>query len=188
MNISQKGIDLIKKYEGCRLSAYKCPAGVWTIGYGHTAGVRPGDVITQEEAEDYLRGDLLKFEMMVNSYNDRYAWTQPQFDALVSFAYNIGNITGVTAAGTRTKTQIANAMLLYVRAAGKILNGLVRRRNEEYSMFMSDPEPILKSNNEIADEVIKGLWGVGEERKKKLRAAGYNPGAIQRIVNNKLKK
>lgn len=188
MRISQKGIDLIKKYEGCRLTAYKCPAGIWTIGYGHTLNVHLGDVITQEDAENYLRDDLIKYEMMVNAYNYKYAWNQNQFDALVSFAYNIGNINGVTAAGTRTKTQIANAMLLYVHAAGKILNGLVRRRREEYELFVEFPDPDLRSNEEIADEVIKGLWGVGEERKQKLRDAGYNPGAIQRIVNRKLKK
>ena len=138
MKVSQKGIDLIKKFEGCRLNAYKCPAGVWTIGYGHTLGVQKGDTIYQEDAENFLIQDLAKYENIVNKYNDRYSWTQNEFDALVSFAYNIGNITGLTKAGTRNKTQIANAMLLYVRAAGKILNGLVKRRQEEHDLFVSD--------------------------------------------------
>ena len=145
MNISQNGIDLIKKYEGCRLAAYICPAGVWTIGYGHTLGIQKGMTITQKQAEEFLIQDLKKFEIMVSKYDARYSWTQNEFDALVSFAYNIGNITGLTKAGTRNKTQIANAMLLYVRAAGKILNGLVKRRQEEHDLFISEDTPKKKA-------------------------------------------
>ena len=63
MKTSQKGIDLIKNFEGCRLDAYKCPAGVWTIGYGHTGNVHKGMAITQEAAEAFLREDLVKFEL-----------------------------------------------------------------------------------------------------------------------------
>lgn len=62
MKTSSKGVSLIKQFEGCRLKAYKCPAGVWTIGYGHTAGVKEGDIITQETAESYLRNDLVQYE------------------------------------------------------------------------------------------------------------------------------
>lgn len=141
MKTSQKGIDLIKKYEGCKLTAYKCPAGVWTIGYGHTLGVQKGSIITKKDAEDLLKSDLEKFENIVNKYNDLYSWSQNEFDALVSFAYNIGNITGLTQAGTRNKTQISNAMLLYVRAAGKVLPGLVKRRQEEHDLFVSGDVP-----------------------------------------------
>ena len=65
MKISSKGVSLIKSFEGCRLKAYKCPAGVWTIGYGHTSGVKEGDTITQEQADEYLRNVLAKYEKYV---------------------------------------------------------------------------------------------------------------------------
>lgn len=187
MKISQKGIDLIKKFEGCRLSAYRCPAGVWTIGYGHTLGVRSGDQITQKQADDFLMEDIKKYENHVNSYLDRYAWTQNQFDALVSFAFNLGNITGLTRAGTRSNAQIADAILLYNKAAGVTLPGLIRRRQEEHDLFCESTK-YTKSNDEIVDEVIRGLWGNGKERTKRLRDAGYNPSVIQRMVNKKLKQ
>lgn len=185
MNISSKGIELIKRFEGCRLSAYRCPAGVWTIGYGHTLNVKPGDKITQDQADEYLREDLKRFESHVSSYN-KYGWTQPEFDALVSFAFNIGNITGLTAAGTRSKAQIADAMLLYVRAKGVVLPGLITRRQAEHDLFVSAGSP-KKSNEEIALEVIKGLWKNGRERTKLLKDAGYDPKEIQKIVNKLLK-
>ncbi|MBQ5930381.1 MAG: lysozyme, partial [Clostridia bacterium] len=66
MRISKNGIDLIKKFEGCRLTAYKCPSGIYTIGYGHTSGVKKGQKITQKQAEAYLREDVKKFENGVN--------------------------------------------------------------------------------------------------------------------------
>ena len=89
MNISSKGIELIKRFEGCRLKAYKCPAGVWTIGYGHTNNVRPDDVITQEEAEELLKRDIKVHEDNVKRLV-KSSLTQGQFNALVSFEYNIG--------------------------------------------------------------------------------------------------
>lgn len=142
MKASQKCIDLIKKFEGCRLSSYRCPAGVWTIGYGHTTGVKAGDVIAQARADEYLMQDIEKYESLVNSYNDRYHWTQNEYDALVSFAFNIGNITGLTAAGTRSKQTIADKILLYNRANGVPLPGLIKRRQEEHDLFvMTDQEP-----------------------------------------------
>ena len=75
MKKSKTGIDLIKKFEGCRLTAYKCAAGVWTIGYGHTSGVKSTNVITQEKAEELLRADLEKFEKNVMKYNEKYKWS-----------------------------------------------------------------------------------------------------------------
>ena len=76
MKASRECIDLIKKYEGCMLEAYKCPAGVWTIGYGHTGGIKEGQKITQKQAEEYLEKDLEKFEKLVMKYEDRYRWKQ----------------------------------------------------------------------------------------------------------------
>ena len=91
--IGQAGLALIKQYEGCRLAAYRCAAGVWTIGYGHTAGVHSGMTITQAQADAYLQQDVAKFEKYVN--NPAYVpimeqLNQNQFDALVSFAFNLG--------------------------------------------------------------------------------------------------
>jgi len=142
MKASQKCTDLIKKFEGCRLSAYRCPAGVWTIGYGHTTGVKAGDVITQAQAEKYLMQDIERYESHVNGYDDKYHWTQNEYDALVSFAFNIGNITGLTAAGTRSKQTIADKILLYTRANGVTLPGLMKRRQEEHDLFVkAEQEP-----------------------------------------------
>jgi len=89
MKISQKGKTFIKNYEGCRLKAYKCPAGVLTIGYGHTNNVRPDDVITQDEANKLFEIDIKIHENNVARLV-KVALTQNQFDALVSLEYNIG--------------------------------------------------------------------------------------------------
>ena len=89
MKTSQNGINLIKKYEGCRLTAYKCPAGLWTIGYGHTKNVKSGQKITQKQAENFLKQDLKTFEKGVEKAV-KVRLNQNQFDALVSFAYNCG--------------------------------------------------------------------------------------------------
>lgn len=137
MKTSQTGIDLIKKFEGCRLDAYKCPAGVWTIGYGHTVGVTAGQKISSEQAEAYLRADLDKYEKKVEKYADRYRWSQNEFDAMVSFAYNLGSIDKLTANGIRSKTVIAEKILLYNKAGGKVLAGLTRRRQAERELFLA---------------------------------------------------
>lgn len=136
MKTGQAGIDLIKKYEGCRLDAYKCPAGVWTIGYGHTGDVQPGQKITPAQAEAILITDLEKFEKKVNAFYNKYRWSQNEFDALVSFAFNLGSIDQLTAGGTRSREVIAEKMLLYNKAAGKVLPGLTRRRSEERALFL----------------------------------------------------
>lgn len=137
MKTGQAGINLIKEFEGCRLEAYKCPAGVWTIGYGHISGVKPGDKITQAQADAYLVSDLEKYEAKVNKYDATYHWNQNEFDALVSFAYNIGSIDQLTANGTRTKAKIASSMLLYNKAGGRALAGLTRRRQKENALFLA---------------------------------------------------
>ena len=134
--INKSGLNLIKKYEGCRLTSYICPAGVLTIGYGHTGkDVKPNQTITKKKAISLLKKDLARFERHVQSYNYIYEWTDNEFSALVSFAYNIGNIDQLTAYGTRTRSQIRNAMLKYVKANGKTLAGLVKRRKAELKLF-----------------------------------------------------
>ena len=136
--ISAAGIALIKRFEGCRLTAYKCSAGVWTIGYGHTSGVHSGQVITQAQADALLRQDLEKFERYVNStayvpitaqLNDN------QFAALVSFAFNCGQGNLKRLCAGRNTAQIAAAMPKYCTAAGRKLPGLVQRRAAEVALF-----------------------------------------------------
>lgn len=139
MMTSTRGIDLIKQFEGLKLTAYKDPVGIWSIGYGHTKGVKEGDTITREEAERYLRDDLATAEAAVSIYDEIYHWNQNEFDALVSFAYNIGagGIKQVTGVGSRDKETIAQKMLLYYNAGGKKLEGLVRRRQAEHDLFVT---------------------------------------------------
>ncbi len=152
MKTSQTGIDLIKKFEGCRLDAYKCPAGVWTIGYGHTAGVTAGQKIYPAQAEAYLRADLGKYEKKVEKYADKYNWTQNEFDAMVSFAYNLGSIDKLTVNGTRTKAVIAEKILLYNKAGGKVLAGLTKRRQAEQELFIARRE---ENTSEAAGSTVR---------------------------------
>lgn len=147
MKINEKGLEIIKYFEGCRLKAYKCPAGVPTIGYGHTRGVEMGDIITQEQAEQYLKEDLKVFESHIMSFNDKYNWSSNEFSALVSFAFNIGSITQLTARGTRSKEEIADKMLLYDYAGGKRLTGLGARREKERELFLTPDKVML--NDEL---------------------------------------
>ena len=139
MKTSNEGIDLIKRFEGFRGVAYKCPAGVWTIGWGTTRingiPVRSGMTCTKAQATQYLKADLEKFEKNVMKYDSTYRWTQSQFDAMVSFAYNIGSIDRLVANGRRTKKEISEKILAYNKAGGKILAGLVTRRNAEKDLF-----------------------------------------------------
>lgn len=136
--IGQAGLALIKQHEGCRLAAYRCAAGVWTIGYGHTAGVHSGMTITQAQADAYLQQDIAKFEGYVN--NPAYVpiteqLNQNQFDALVSFAFNLGAGNLRKLCKGRIAVQIAQAMTQYCKANGKVLAGLRRRRAAEQALF-----------------------------------------------------
>ena len=130
-----KAIEIITKYEGCRLTAYKCPAGRYTIGYGHTKGVKKSDKITQEKAEEYLQADLVRFMKNVDKYDKMYHFTNNEYCALLSFAFNLGSIDQLTAYGTRSKNTIASKMLLYVNCNGKPLRGLINRRRDEFNLF-----------------------------------------------------
>ena len=149
MKISNKGIALIKEYEGCKLKAYTCSAGVWTIGYGHTRGGKAGDVITQAQADAFFLEDIKAFERDVNSLL-KVPVTQGMFDALVSFAFNVGSdIDADTIAeglGDSTllkkvnagdKAGAANEFAKWNKAAGKVVSGLVRRREAERKLFLS---------------------------------------------------
>ena len=152
--IGQAGLALIKQYDGCRLAAYRCAAGVWTIGYGHTAGVHSGMTITQAQADAYLQQDIAKFEGYVN--NPAYVpitanLNQNQFDALVSFAFNLGAGNLRKLCKGRTAAQIAQAMTQYCKANGKVLAGLRRRRAAEQALFnkpVSAATPAQNQNTE----------------------------------------
>jgi len=138
MKTSQTGINLIKSYEGCRLTAYKAAATekYYTIGYGHYGSdVSKGMKITQAQADAYLVSDLAKFEAKVNKYQSKYNFNQNQFDALVSFAYNVGSIDGLTANGTRKIAQISAKFSAYNKSGGKVLAGLKKRRAAEKKLF-----------------------------------------------------
>lgn len=140
MKINKTGLNLIKQYEGCRLSAYKCPAGVLTIGYGHTVGVRSGDRITQEQADELLLSDIKIYENYVNDANEKYNYkfNRNEFSALVSFTFNCGqgNLYALLQFGKRDKQTIAQKMLLYCNANGKPLKGLQDRRKAEQNLYL----------------------------------------------------
>jgi lysozyme len=140
MKASDKGIGFIKKHEGLKLDAYKCPAGVWTVGYGHTGPeVVEGYSINQAQADKYLSEDVSKFEETVNGL--KVPLQQHQFDALVAFSYNVGDKAAAesTLAKHLTKGQFdlaANEFPRWNKSKGKVLPGLVTRRAEERDMFL----------------------------------------------------
>jgi len=135
MKASQKLIEHIKKSESCMLTAYQDVAGVWTIGYGHTRGVKRGDRITQQQADEYLRQDLAEFENYVNT-KVRNIRTQGQFDAVMDFCFNCGysakgfggsTLKQYIEAGRKTY-EIQQQFLRWVNSGGKFLGGLYTRR------------------------------------------------------------
>lgn len=150
MTLSQRGLDLIKKFEGLRLTAYKCSAGVDTIGYGHTGpDVKPGLRITQEEAEKLLWRDTESAQQCVSSFvNVRL--NQNEFDALVSFVFNVGPTAFVQSTLLRLLNSGADRKVVsaefarWIKAAGKPIPGLVRRRKHEKALFLEQiKHPLL---------------------------------------------
>ena len=133
MKISQAGIDLIKKFEGCVLKAYWDYKG-YSIGYGHL-GVPEGTVITKEQAEQLLISDLPSYESKVSEYDSVYHWTQNEFDALVSYCYNIGSIKGLVNDGKRSRKEIIADWPNHDKAGGKHLDSLKKRRLKELQIF-----------------------------------------------------
>ena len=138
MKTSKSALDQIAKYEGIRLKAYKCPAGVWTIGVGHTGGVTEGMTITHDQAMAFFAEDIKASERSVEKLGMEL--TQGQFDALVSFCYNCGAGNLKKLCTGRTKKQIADAIPLYNKGGGKVLAGLVKRRAWERGLFAEGME------------------------------------------------
>jgi lysozyme len=144
MRTSKRGIDLVRSFEGLRLKAYKCPAGVWTIGYGHTGAVHEGDKITEEDAIEYLEDDLDRFEKCVDKAVN-VPITQNMFDALVSFAYNVGCGAFKKSAllkklNAKDYEGAADQFPRWNKAGGRELAGLTRRRAAERAMFLEAAE------------------------------------------------
>ena len=147
--VSKTGINLIKEFEGCRLTAYQDEVGVWTIGYGITNSdrsitgttIKRGLKISQATAEEWLEASLnRKYLPLVMKYDTRYGWNQNELDALVSFAYNIGSIDQLTANGSRSRSVIAGKILEYNKAGGTVYRGLTRRREAERKLFLTPAE------------------------------------------------
>lgn len=146
MQTSDKGISLIKQFEGCKLTAYQDSVGVWTIGYGWTQPVdgkpiRAGMTIKQETAERLLKTGLVSYENDVSRLV-KVGLTHGQFDALVSFTYNLGARSLSTSTLLRKLNAgdyagAADEFLLWNKAGGKVLNGLTRRREAERALFLS---------------------------------------------------
>lgn len=181
MRINRAGIDLIKEFEGLRLEAYKCPAGVWTIGHGTTAGagvgIKPaaGMVITEAEAEWYLEQSVAKFaagvEAVVTAPID-----ENEFAALVSLSYNIGMSAFRKSSALRwlnagDKAKAAAGIKLWNKAGGKVLAGLVRRREAEVELFWTPvpvviPEPpqgrsSVAQSRTVQSSVVQGATAIG---------------------------
>lgn len=140
MKTSQNGVNFIASFEGCELTAYRCPANVLTIGYGHTgADVHEGQIITKQKALELLANDLAGVEARINGLDLKL--NQNQFDALVSFAYNcgFGNLKKSTllefVKANPNNTNIVTEFMKWTRANGKVLPGLVRRRHDEAALY-----------------------------------------------------
>ena len=153
MRTSLQGLQLIKDFEGLRLKAYLCPAGVPTIGWGHTIGVRIGETITEAQASDYLVEDITPIEVLLNSQHINFR--QEQFDALVSWIFNLGvNAFGGSTMlkyirDNRSDEEITDQMVRWVNAGKKPLVGLKRRRIAEANMFLGYDKYFLDKDNNI---------------------------------------
>ena len=139
MNISVEGISLIKKFEGCELEAYQDSVGVWTIGYGHTKDVKQGDKINQDEAENLLEEEMPEYEGYINDMVE-VSLEQCQFDALVSWVYNLGptNLSSSTLLKVLNEgdyDEVPFQIKRWNKAGGKVLEGLTRRREAEALLF-----------------------------------------------------
>jgi lysozyme len=141
MQISQEGLALIKKFEGCELEAYKCPAGVWTIGYGHTKDVKEGDKINKDEANYLLQEEMIEFESYIDDMVE-VELNQSQYDALCAWVYNLGpsNLGSSTLLKVLNEgkyEEVPQQIKRWNKANGEVLTGLIRRREAEALLFQS---------------------------------------------------
>jgi len=141
LEISPQGIKLIQRWEGCKTRAYQCSANVWTIGWGHTKGVKRGDTITVAEADKLLLKDLVEYDQAVNKLVT-VPLSENQYDALVSFTYNVGisafkGSTLLRVLNQEKYSEAANQFMRWVKAGNKTIQGLVNRRQAEKELFES---------------------------------------------------
>ena len=145
MRLSQNGVNFIKSHEALRLKAYQDSKGVWTIGWGHTKGVKPGDVITREQAEQFIRDDFAWVERTLNTDlvtgRDKPLVTQNEFDALCSLVFNIGSDAYLESTVRRKikqgdKMAAARAFKMWVYSEHKFIQGLANRRADEVRLFL----------------------------------------------------
>jgi len=139
MKLGEKGTEILKYFEGCKLTAYQDSVGVWTIGYGHTKGVHDGMTITQEQAEQMLLTELEEYEGYIESMVT-VPLTQNQFDALVVWVYNLGptnfkNSTLLKELNAGNYNAASTEIKRWNKAGGKVLAGLVKRREAEAQLF-----------------------------------------------------
>lgn len=188
MKTSDKGKNIIKKFEGCRLTAYKPVAAekYYTIGWGHYgADVTANMKISQERADELLTEDLKKFEDRVNGTG--LTLTQNQFDALVSFTYNCGAGNLSSLVKNRSLNEIADAMLLYNKGADKkVLPGLVERRKLERNLFLEGMKEYKKVTPELISEILNNKYGTRDARKSAIEKLGYNYQEVQQKVTQVL--
>lgn len=214
LKISSKGLSLIKQFEGCQLTAYQDSVGVWTIGWGTTNSdksitgltIKKGVKITQAQADSFLEKSINnKYAPKVNKYYSKYKFNQNQFDALVSFAYNVGSIDQLTNNGKRTIKEISTKFLAYNKAGGKVLAGLTRRRTAEKKLFDTAVVTVTyykkyTGTSQKIDEVFKAIsapYGSVDKRKPVAKKNGIstysgtaeqNTKLISLAKNGKLKK
>ena len=145
MKLSQNGVNFIKSHEALRLKAYQDSKGVWTIGWGHTKNVHPGDVITREQAEQFIRDDFAWVERTLNTDlvagRDKPLVTQNEFDALCSLVFNIGSDAYLDSTVRRKikqgdKMAAARAFKMWVYSNHKFIQGLANRRADEVRLFL----------------------------------------------------
>lgn len=158
MEISKRGIGFIKSFEGLRLFAYKPIKSerFYTIGYGHCSpDIKANDTITLEQADTLLKKDISVFEKNVNKWQKQYRFNQNEFDALVSFAFNVGTVDRLLQYGKRSKKEIANSFKLYCYAGGKKNQGLLERRVKEEKLFSES----INNETIYAQEYSKNVRG-----------------------------
>lgn len=159
MKTSENGINLIKEFEGCKLTAYDDGTGTWTIGYGHTKGVKEGDEITIQRAYELLQEDIQEFEGyvvdLINNGIIEFYVNQNMFDALVSFSFNLGEGNLQLLVKGRNSQTVADKILLYNHANGEVWEGLTRRRERERELFLKPCENVSRetiTKSEFTDE------------------------------------
>ena len=195
-------VEMIKRFEGFRERPYKVSSNeaYYTIGYGHYGIKNPNMIIDEATATSFLNEDLNRCYENIAPYDSKYHFTNNEYDALVSFCYNIGSIDQLTQYGERSKDEMANAILKYVYCGDTKLEGLIKRREAEHNLYVNAVFPDGKkseaTNNidklhiatisedttikEIVDLVLNGDFGNGDMRKEKL----YD--VIQSFVNHRL--